>query len=272
MRKMHVLLISILGIQSPVVSAKSDSSFQFFDGKDIDYWNEGKRVHTSLVDTFDVEKENQSTEKKNDFSGANTIRSSDASPFDWKKYNNPRSPEFWDDGGDWIPPRPFREAAANPTTENINEYLQWQVRKTAIVERFQSALSKHENPQKRNEESKNEDVKKEDNTEKNTSSINRFNWSKLKVAYFYQTSCPHCRSSISVIERIKSFGAEVKFIQLDSDVNPSLHENSIAYDQDMDKLFKIKSTPTWYLKLGNKYTKIVGEQSISSVIAAIQKL
>lgn len=266
MHKMLALSISFFCF----AKAEAQKPFQYFDGKDIDYWNEGKIVKESWTDFSENQNEPAKNQKENEkpFSGSNAIRAKDTSQFDWNNYNDPKNPEFWDDGGDWIPPRPFREAVINPTKENIDAYLQWMVRKTALVDRFKISLQNQTAQNIQNLNAKQNTISKvNNNTQKYLKSKENVsvNWSQVKIAYFYQTACPHCRNSIPVIEKLKNSGADVQFIQLDTNKNPPLHENSIPYTQELDKAFHIKSTPTWVLKIGNVYTQIVGEQSFETI-------
>lgn len=279
MRKMPVLLISVLVAHQAFAQSKNSKPFQYFEGKDVDYWNEGKKVKETILDelnyTNNDEKINKvEHEKKESFSGSTAIRSSDLTPFSWKKYNDPKSVEFWDDGGNWIPPRPFREAASNPTKENIDAYLNWMVRKTAVVEKFQYALKNYtgQNQDKgSNHVQQNVFIKKEENKAA-LNNVSDFNWGTLQVAYFYQTACAHCKKSIPLTQKIQSLGAQVNFIQLDSNTNPPAHENSIPYNEDLDNQFHVSSTPTWFLKVGNNYTRITGETSLSVLLTAAKNL
>lgn len=276
MRKTHALLISVLSSYSLIAQAQQES-FSFFGGRDIDYWNEGKKVNSAKVEMDTVPDNQKKDANKNvnqdQFSGSNTIRSRDATPFEWKNYKNPLSSEFWDDGGDWIPPRPFREAVANPTDENINEYMHWQMRKTALVTRFQTALEKYGKNYNWSQNEKN----KEENKETNTPAVvkyvqENFNWNKVKIAYFYQSGCSHCQNSAALIERLKNLGSQVTFVQLGSQKNKPLHAQSIPYDKEMDRDFHVTSTPTWFLKSSTSYVKLAGEQSYSNILNAAKSI
>lgn len=250
---MHVLLISALNLNFSIcfaddlddLYAKENKSFQYFRGRDIDYWNEGKRVRQNHFRT------DSRLSKSASFSGSNTIRSSDAMPFSWTNYQDPKRAEFWDDGGDWIPPRPFREAVANPTKENIDGYLNWMSHKTEVIERFQKALS---------------DFSKSGVIEDNAVA-NDVNWNNFQIVYVYQTGCQHCRNSIQTIETAKRLGATVTFVQLDSKQNPPLHANSISYEdilhllkqeasnisnEILDLVTQVTATPTWILQSKNR--------------------
>lgn len=273
---MHALLISALSAYSLIAQAQTES-FSFFGGRDIDYWNEGKKVNSSKIEMDSIldnqKKDANQNVNQDQFSGSTTIRSRDVTPFEWRNYKNPLAPEFWDDGGDWIPPRPFREAVANPTDKNISEYMNWQMRKTALVTRFQTALEKYGKSYNWSQNERVKEEKKETNTPAVVKSVQEnFNWHNVKIAYFYQSSCPHCQNSAALIERLKTIGSQVTFIQLDSQKNKPLHEQSIPYDKDMDRYFHVNSTPTWFLKSSSAYVKLTGEQSYSNILNAAKSI
>ena len=256
MLRMHALLISTIFVATAQAQTGTGGPFAFFGGADIDYWREGKRVHDGL--TLVATPESTATpasgkNEKSSFSGSTLVREADAKAFSWDAYRNPQAPEFWDDGGDWIPPRPFREAAANPTAKNIDEYLEWQVRKTHVVNRFQAALTREGNKLSPGRK------------EKDLGAPKVVNWQKLRIAYFYQSSCPHCRASAPVIEEAQRRGARVTFVQLDAREQPPLHAGSVAYDASWAKEFAISSTPTWILKSGQKTESVTGALTLTEL-------
>lgn len=220
MRLMLCLLLSSKAWASP---------YNFFNGRDIDYWNEGRQIQNPILSSPTLSEPQI---------GTNLIRSQDAKPFAWENYQDPSKAEFWDDGGDWIPPRPFREAASNPTRENIRSYLNWQEQKALLVARFQKALdqsaSQEESP---------------------------IPWQEVKVLYFYQSSCPHCQGSRALIEELQKKGVVFTFVQLDQE--PPLHHPSIPYDQSWAQEFSVSVTPTWVIKYQDHVTTRTGSLSLS---------
>lgn len=259
MHKTHRLLISVGIFASAVAEAQygDEAFFRFFGGRDIDYWLQGKVVHDALAGVRveplptptpvngSASSENAGSDTKS-FSGSTLVREADAKPFSWERYRDPRAPEFWDDGGDWIPPRPFREAAANPTKENIGEYLAWQGRKTTVVAKFQNALSEKALPFS--------------------------DWKKLSIAYFYQSACAHCQASMSTVDDLKMRGVKFTFVQLDYASNPPLHKPSIPYTAAWKKSFSVEATPTWILKLGDRTTTLTGSVSTEELSRSAEGL
>jgi len=249
MRKALVLLINLFAFTSFNATAAAGVEkefFQYFGGRDIDYWQQGKRVQDALLPrNFQAERNasessvNEQEKSSNAFSGSTLVRQGDARKFAWSKYSDPRAPEFWDDGGDWIPPRPFREAAADPSAENVRQYLAWQANKTAVVNRFQTALSAH--------------------------AISFDRWKELSVAYFYQSTCAACRASSGVVDEALKRGAKFKFIQLDAGEHAPLHTPSVPYTAEWKKQFAVDATPTWFLKLGSRTATLTGAVSIDEL-------
>lgn len=255
---MHKTLVLSISFIIPTFVFSQNKPFQYFYGKDIDYWNEGKTVQE-----FSIKREEKSQNKKNIFSGSSAIRSKDTEKFSWDKYRNPENVEFWDDGGSWIPPRPFREAVIHPTKENIESYLRWMSFKTTLVNHFQNELHKISQEKSQNKITRN----------KRTILNNHiFNWNKIQVAYFYKSSCPHCQKSAPIAEKLKNEGANLQFIQMDFGANPPIHSHSIPYTKEIHKYFHIQSTPTWVLKIHNTYTQLIGEQSFNTLEFAAKKL
>lgn len=232
------LMISSVSLSSLLYAQDSASLFHFFGGKDIDYWHEGKEVKKNP--TF-KQKENSKIEA---FNGSNILRHGDSKKFNWEVYQDPSAPEFWDDGGDWIPPRPFREAAANPTPENIKNYLDWMSAKGMVVTRFQNALARSLTP---------------DEPE------SPLPWGKLEIKYFYQSSCPHCKNSVPIVHELINRGVKFSFIQLDAGDLPPLHVPSQPYTPPLKEAFPVSVTPTWYLRHGKDISKITGALSLTEI-------
>lgn len=260
MRRRHLLswisVLWTLPICAGVISTESvlaqsvPQPFSFFGGRDIDYWNEGK----SSAEYQHLSR--QTTEQQlmpQNFSGSTVVRAKDSEPFAWSHYRDPRSPEFWDDGGDWIPPRPFREAAAKPNAENINEYLAWQGRKAAVLTRLQDALAAQA-------------AKMTDEP------AAQLPWQEFEIVYFYQSACPHCRSSKSTIEKARSRGAKFTFVQLDHDTEQPLHTPSLPYDAAWQEQMSVSVTPTWILRFRGKTAMHTGAMRLADLERALKTL
>lgn len=265
MFKMPVLLSSL--VATAVATAASGqqgtaSLFDFFGGRDIDYWGEGRRVSGPATPAQAGAKPAPAGPAP--YSGSSVVRAGDAKPFSWNSYHDPRTPEFWDDGGDWIPPRPFREAAAEPSPKNVSEYLAWQAKKTEVVGRFQQALTQGaalvlpQRPQPRR-------AGPSPSAAPAAAPTADIPWHALKLAYFYQSACPHCRASKDAVEEARRLGVQVLFVQLDHGVSPPLHTPSVPYDQEWDETFHIASTPTWVLSLNGKTVKHTGAMSLADL-------
>ena len=205
-------------------------------------------------------------QKEMPFSGSSLVRSSDSKRFSWHNYQDPKNPEFWDDGGDWIPPRPFREAAALPSNENIDAYLAWQMKKTEVTTRLQEAIGVRADVL----------LKRFENTRTKISRteprVSQIPWTSLQVAYFYQSTCPVCNESIPLVEELQKRGVKFHFIQLDFDTKAPLFANSLPYDREIQKQFNIKATPTWIFKVGQNSVMKQGRLSLKEIMKILEDL
>lgn len=254
------LLSNLVGWSPAFAQDGAAALFGFFDGRDIDYWVEGRLVSNPLMLGGG---ESPSLPSGAPFSGSSLVRSGDSQPFTWDAYQSPKSPEFWDDGGDWIPPRPFREAVAVPTPSNIDQYLAWQGRKAEVLSKFQTALAQRAAGLLPKEPAKPKTAQVEPQ---------QVPWDQIKIAYFYQSSCPHCQASAETIESARRFGAQVTFIQLDHRSSPPLHTPSLPYDQDWNKAFSVTSTPTWIFSFHGQPRKHTGAMSLSELTSLVSSL
>ena len=266
-------MFNTLALLSSLAMASSASGqdgrgglFSFFGGRDIDYWAEGRLIHDALTQTPGAlrrRSEPLASAPGGAFSGSTVVRAADAKPFTWSAYRDPRAVEFWDDGGDYIPPRPLREAAAAPTAKNVDEYLNWQARKAEVLGTFQAVLSQRGTAMLQSQSKSQSPAKAVAQAE--TVLPMDVAWRQLKVAYFYQTNCPHCRASKEPIEEARRLGAQVTFIQLDHRSAPPMHTPSIPYGDDWNELFHITSTPTWVLSLKGKTLRHTGAMSLADL-------
>lgn len=248
-------------------SAMAQSSF--FGGKDIDYWNKGNRVQAwdepaATIPGLPTPSPTPSSQAASAGPLSPRIRDNDARPFSWDDYNDPRKPTYWDDGGEYIPPRPYRELVANPTKENAKKYIEWQVSKMRSVETFTRALasvgtgsSSQTNTQSRQPSN---GVPRQD-----------FDWRKVDVLFFYVTSCPYCKRNHPEVTRLKSLGARLVAIQIDAQ-NPLLIPGAIPFDDAMKSQFQISATPTWIMMAGGRMERAEQYLSIDSLTAIAKKL
>jgi len=121
----------------------------------------------------------------------------------------------------------------------VHQYLAWQANKTAVVNRFQTALSAH--------------------------AISFDRWKELNVAYFYQSTCAACRASAGVVDEALKRGAKFTFVQLDAGEQAPLHTPSVHYTAEWKKQFAVDATPTWFLKLGSRTATLTGSVSIDEL-------
>lgn len=208
----------------------------FFQGDDLDYWREGKKI--KYFTNPSVNKE--TVQPAGAVPSKSIIRQSDTLPFDWKNYDDPKSAEFWDDGGDYVAPRPLREAVANPTEENLAKYLTWQAKRLEVLAVFNAKLANTEASKGKKESSKISSKPIAKPAIKQSS----VRLPEVELLYFYQSSCPHCQAEKAHVEDLARRGVRVSFVQMDSDVNPPLHQGSVPYTAKHSAQFEVTATPT----------------------------
>lgn len=260
MRKTLVVLTSFL-IQ--LCSYHIAFAQEFFGGSDIDYWNEGVKpmTKTRLLVPTSTPKLSVPIDQSLAPTGS-VIRQMDSKPFDWKNYEDPKSDAFWDEGGDYIPPRPFRVVAADPTPENVAKLVHWMQKKMSLTLGIETAI-------------KNQAVGVEPRvlpkkwvSETKKSGIS---WKKMQIVYFYQTTCPHCQKNLPVVYELKRLGVQVMPVQLDWKTNPPLLAGSVKYDAELEAARPITATPTWLISYQGVVTEIQGETSPDDIAARVSK-
>lgn len=236
MRKMVILL----SISSCFIHINSYSSW--FNGHDIDYWNENKKIET----------DNKSNTTNNLEAGSSEIRKKDADPFDWNNYSDPSKVEFYDDGGDFVPNRPWREVMSNPSKDNIEKYMAWQERKIELSNRVSKIMSESSGMPVPLASQPKLDMSAFSES-KEIASEHEIQWDKLQVLYFYRTSCHFCQASAPVVSTLKDHHVLFVPVQLDWQENPPMYSNSVQFDENLIQSgYKIRGTPTWIIKRADK--------------------
>lgn len=238
----------------------------YFGGRDLDFWKEGKRV-SPAVPMPSASKDVATQDAVLPPPSGSIIRQRDALPFDWKRYENPSSPEFWDDGGDYVAPRPLREAVANPTKENLERYVAWQAKRLEVIAAFGEKLAAHAMVSATGGAPAAPLAPEKKDTRPTTLTPSSVRWNEVEILYFYQTSCPHCRAEKDHIEDLARRGARVSFIQLDADERPPLHAGSVSYTRAHSAQFAVTATPTWILRRREKFVRLEGEQDDTALTA-----
>lgn len=178
-------------------------------------------------------------------------------PFSWNTYFNPENPEFWDDGGTGVLPRPFLHLAANPTEENARKLLEWQRMQWEVIEKV--AMTLRSIPEGSIESAYLKEtieiVKKESNPiggQKNLSrDVGKGFWGGVSIAFIYRSTCPYCRKQVPVLELLEEAGAQIYPFQEDYKDEKPLMAGSRPYDAEASKaLPKLKPvTPYFYIKV-----------------------
>ena len=261
--------------RTEVSTSSASSAMQgggFFNGRDLDFWSQGKRVPPYLPSDRSPEAVGRPGDALPPPSGS-IIRQRDALPFEWSRYQDPKNPEFWDDGGDYVAPRPLREAIANPTSQNLEAYLAWQAKRLEIVAAFDAKLAQSAvaslGKQLPALAAAAAPASVEDEARAKASTIR---WQEIDLLYFYQSSCPHCIAAKEQVESLARRGVRVTFIQLDAGEQPPLHRRSVPYTRAHSDQFRITATPTWVFRRRSASARLQGAQSEGELLTQISTL
>lgn len=268
--KMPTLFFSALTLLATATAHAGNGNW--FQGRDVDYWNEGRKVRgaSAVANQF---REDDAT-LQNLPPSSNIIRSTDFLPFDWKNYENPQSPQFWDDGGNYVPPRPLRILAVDPSDANVERYLAWQRLKVETTNRLSQLLGAHHNSDV--------EARAPDNTRANDErprqlpasvhSESRIEWGQLSLSYVYRSSCPHCKHMKPVIEELARRGVRVTAYQIGAGVEAPAFPNSKAISQTELASLGVSVTPTLFIRNNQKTSKIEGYMSQEALEMEVAKL
>lgn len=258
-----MLVVSIFSFLCMPADADSVS---FFGGTDLDYWRSGPKV---------LGAQKTPAPKKTPMPKVG-IREHDSEPFDWDDYSGPESDVFWDDGGSYIPPRPFRILAAHPTSENKKRYVEWMAKKIEISRKiafelaaeappFQGTLA---NTSDEVEKSVQERLQRQQAAQRQPQE-SKVVWDEVSVIFFYSSSCPHCRSALATVRDLARRGAKVIPVQLDAGKSEPLVPGSVPYSPEMAAAFPVKSTPTWVLSRRGHNATAEGALSVAALAQVV---
>ena len=231
---MRILLILLL------VNIKLNSYADWFNGSDIDYWGENKKIQ------IDNNQQNNLKKNNNVISFNSEIRAKDKEKFNWSNYKNPSNIEFYDDGGDFVPNRPWREVLANPTKENIKNYMEWQSKKISITNEVSKLMAENADTPIPLSQQPSLDINKLSKI--NQVNEKKINWQSLQVLYFYKTKCVFCQKSIPIVETLKEHNVLFIPVQLDWKDSEPIYKESVNFDEKLQKAYQIKGTPTWIIR------------------------
>jgi thioredoxin-related protein len=233
MRKMDILLLISF------ISVQFSANPSWFNGHDIDYWNENKKIN--------IEKKNENIISQEQ--GSSEIRSKDSEPFDWKNYSDPSKIEFYDDGGDFVPNRPWREVMTNPTKENLENYMAWQAKKINLSNNISKMMADSSGMPVPLASQPKLDLNNPSDQNETLNQNREIKWGTLQVLYFYRSACHFCQASKPVVSALKEHHVLFIPVQLDWNENPPMYSNSVKYDENLDQGgYKVRGTPTWIIK------------------------
>ncbi|MBI2603778.1 MAG: thioredoxin fold domain-containing protein [Deltaproteobacteria bacterium] len=170
--------------------AQSILAFNYFDRK-IDYWGSDRTTNPPLR-----EKE---PDKPN------------PPAFDWSKYSNPKSDEFFKEGN-YTPPKPLMELARNPSDENIRNWFRIIETKNKLMAALQERFTEYLQTNKTTltEEQKTTVERKVESLEIGNHDVRRF-----RFRLYFDSSCPHCKNMIATMKELQELGYYVEVHQID---------------------------------------------------------
>jgi hypothetical protein len=230
----------------------------YFHQQDLDYWNEVERGSRSEAE--------QASDRP--------LRPLDAGEFRWDDYEDPKKDVFWDDGGDYIPPRPLRVAAADPTPANVARYLRWQRRKVEVIERLNREVSRQSGRPERAPAMTAPAAARTPPPSvavqpQEAASIRQggapIDWRRVELVFFYSSDCPHCQASTSTVEALEGLGAKVIPVQMDWRKRPPLLPGSVNYTAEIAREQPIDAVPTWVAAYRGDRLTMQGEVTVQSI-------
>lgn len=191
---------------------------------------------------------------------AGSPNQSDHLPFDWAVYEDPSRPEFWDDGADGTLPRPFLYLAGHPTKENAERLIAWQSLQWQTIEKIIASLEGGKKElqlfseylgEPLGDHLKNKEIELTNVSFTGESAkSDGIDWQNIRIVYIYRSSCPACKKAQPLLKKLEDLGVTITYLQTDFAKSPSLHRDSIPYDEEMADYFPYEVTPTFYLKVG----------------------
>jgi thiol-disulfide isomerase/thioredoxin len=260
-----VLVALALGV------AADASAQEYFAHEELDYWREYK-VQARAPD------ENG---PPTPVAERPAVRRIDQQPFDWRDYENPDTEQFWDDGGDFVPARPLRVAAANPTPENVGRYLEWQKRKLEVIGALQAAVAKVAEP---GAQPVTPGPAQPGGRSVATSTPQAIGpggvvpgaepvvWSEVELVLFYRSDCPHCVASIPTVDALRAEGARVVAVQIDWRDRPPVFAGSVPYTAEIAAMEPVEAVPMWVANYRGSRAVMQGEMSPRAVEVTLQAL
>lgn len=245
LKKFLAVILLAQALSSASAFGANDFWYWFGD-RDIDYFSEGKKVKDPLRP--EVKPNKKKFEMEN---GRAPIREYDRLPFDWADYDDQASPVFFDEGGDYVPPRPLQMLVANPTPENAERVKRWQQKKLQASMMLARLLN--------------------DDAEQERREAN-IRWRDVGLYYFYGSSCSVCKTQAPIIKELEALGVQVTPIQVDYKSAPATHPHSLNYDEHMKKAFEVNVTPTFAIFGKSRSAQWEGYSSLRDIKSRILKL
>lgn len=245
LRKIRLFPILTLWLcLSPGFSANADS-FSFFN-EGINYWPEEDKEAPKKKEIPDSQRKDK---KKN---------------FDWDKYMDPESDEFFKEGN-YIPPAPFMEFYRRPTKENAQKWDAYLKKRNFIHKRALLAAQRYLDAP--GFQSKPNEIKPLSSIgEEEISKVFKNKW----VVFYFDKNCSFCKQMYPAINKLAFSGVQVQAVRLDSEGGP-ISGLRIPWEKakpgEAEKM-KISVTPTTLVisDQTKKVKKVTGVRSVEDIL------
>ena len=157
----------------------------YFD-QNIDYWSARSNQNQNL----------QPSNSKNADAPA---------AFNWQKYLDPKSDDFFREG-DYTPPAPFMEVARNPSDENLRNWFAYIATKNAVAARLSSRMEAFT-------QAKFQDPSAVDHSANIPIEVKKgepINIERFFIRFYFDSQCPHCQRMAREIEKLRRLGFQIE--------------------------------------------------------------
>jgi hypothetical protein len=228
-----------------LLATSSATAQEFFAHQELDYWREAQP---------------QGSPPRKPAGPERSARRAEDQDFRWEDYEDPATAAFWDDGGNYTPPRPLRAAAADPTPENVAKYLRWQKRKLETIAALQQEVARQLGADARQTvlDPRGQAQLLDENPEP-------VDWARVEILFFYASDCPHCQASVATVHELEQRGAKVIPVQTDWQKRPPLLPGSVQYTAEIAKEQPVDGVPLWVAGYGGDRLTMRGEVSVRSI-------
>lgn len=248
-----------------VLLATRAAGQEFFPHQELDFWNEGapRRVARAAP-----ARPGAAAGLAMPAPAPRSPARDDDGEFRWEDLEDPTTAAFWDDGGNYVPPRPVRIAAADPTPDNVARFLRWQKRKLAAISALHAEVKRQvdaDAPPRRAPAPGTVVADAATQARLLAEAPEPIDWSRLELLFFHAAACPHCQESVATVRELERLGARVIPVQTDWREREALLPGSVPYTAEIAREQPIDAVPTWVASYGGDRVTMQGKVTVQSI-------